>query len=340
MVTIVIPFFNRSKLVCGTISNIIGQTYSDWELIILDDGSEESEFNSVKSVCETDVRIRIEKRPDTKIKGAQSCRNIGLELAQGEFIIFFDSDDYIPEYCIEQRVTYMKQHPDLDFSVFPYAEFKSTPDVPETIGGLRFYSDDLKAFVARRLPFMVWSNIYKTESLRKHHINWDSNLKSLQDAYFNITVLCAGLKYDYAKDCLIDYYNRIGNKGDSISRSIYSPNQFDSHIYYLDNVRKAVSGKQGMKHPLRDGCLYIYSLMMYNYSEEHSMRLLTCLANDKWFCTYIKWKDAIYKTVLRKFHMSVKFSRWFLFPFSCISRKRILKRQREYCAANAHIYKK
>lgn len=335
VVSIVMPFFNRSKLVCGTISYIVGQTYSAWELIIVDDGSEETEYSKIKAESVKDPRIRMERRTDLRTKGAQSCRNIGLELATGKYIIFFDSDDFIPDYCLEQRVSYMEQHPDLDFAVFPYAEFSEDPNLPETIGGLRYYKDDLKEFVARRLPFMVWSNIYKIESLRNNNIHWDTNLKSLQDAFFNVSVLCAGLKYDYAEKCMIDYYNRIGNKGASISKGIYSPAHFDSHIYYLESVRNAVANKEGMKKPLRDGFLYIYSLMMYNYSKGHCAKLLACITNDKWFYIQTRMKDAIFRNVIIKFHVNTNVSRWLLFPLFSISRKRILKRQREYCAANA-----
>ncbi len=335
IVSIVVPFFNRSKLVCGTISYIVGQTYSDWELIIVDDGSEEKEYQTVKTECEKDHRIRIERRPESRIKGAQSCRNIGLELAMGEYIIFFDSDDYVPNYCLEQRVSFMEQHPDLDFAVFPYAEFVDNPYSPETIGGLRYYEDDLREFVARRLPFMVWSNIYKTESLRNNNIQWDTNLKSLQDAHFNISVLCAGLKYDYAEKCLIDYYNRIGNKGASISKGIYSPGHFDSHIYYMKSVHDAVAGQEEMKKALRDCCLYIYSLMMHNYSREYSARLIACLSDDRWFYVLTKIKNVIYRSVLRPLHIDANKSRWMLFPAFSMSRKKILRNQREYCTAKA-----
>lgn len=337
MVSIIIPFFNRSKLVCKTISYIVGQTYSNWELIMIDDGSEELDFQAVKDKCVKDCRINIIKRPKSMPKGAQSCRNFGLELATGEYIIFFDSDDFIPEYCLNQRVSYMEQHPDLDFSVFPYAEFIDDPNKPEIIGGLQYYEDDLKAFVARRLPFMVWSNIYKTVALRKNMIHWDTNLKSLQDAFFNISVICAGLKYGFAENCLIDYYNRIGNKGTSISKGIYSPDHFDSHIYYLESVRNVVANKEAMTKPLRDGCLYIYSLMMYNYSKEHCTKLISCLSHDKWFYLITRMKDSFYRMVLIKLHINTNISRWILFPSFSFMRKMILKQHRDYCVSNAKI---
>lgn len=336
MVTIVMPFFNRSKLVCGTILNIIRQTYTDWEMIVVDDGSEDAEYKAVKAVCENDSRIIIEKRPETRRKGAQSCRNIGLELARGKYIVFFDSDDFIPEFCLRQRVGFMDEHPELDFAVFPYAEYVSDPSKPTTIGGFRFYSDDLKAFVSRRLPFMVWSNIYKTESLRSHNIRWDVNLKSLQDAFFNITVLCAGLKYDYAENCMIDYYNKTEDKGASISKGIYSTDHFESHIYYLDHVRKMVADREGMKRPLRDGCLYIYSLMMSNCSKEYSTDLISCLKRDLWFYNCATVKDGFYRIVLKRLHVRANVSRWLLFPRFSIARKIILRRQRKFCASRCY----
>lgn len=335
LVTIVVPFFNRAKLVTNTISNIFEQSCDKWELIIVDDGSDDAEFEIVRSYVSNNPCTSLIKRPETWVKGAQTCRNIGLEMARGKYIIFFDSDDYIPPYCLEQRVSYMEGHPELDFAVFPYAEYESDPRNPEVIGGLRFYKDDLRAFVSRTLPFMVWSNIYKTDSLRKKNIYWDTNLKSLQDAHFNVLALCAGLNYDYGETCQIDYYNRTAYKGASISKGVYSPDRFDSHIYYFNSVKDAVSNKKGMKGPLRQGFLYIYSLMMDSYSREHSIKLIKCLSEDKTFFIIATIKDFLYRTVLRRLSVSANTSRWLLFPNQSFRRKRILKQQRNYCAMNA-----
>ena len=337
VVTIAIPVYNRANLFLDTIRCILSQSYRDWELIVVDDGSDEREYETVKAFVGNDPRVTLIRRPDSRVKGAQTCRNMGLELAKGKYIIFFDSDDYIPPFCLEQRFNYMEEHPALDFAVFPYAEYETDPNAPEVIGGYKFYVDDLKAFVGRTLPFMVWSNIYKTESLRNKNVTWDTNLKSLQDAYFNIKVLCSGLKYDYAEDCRIDYYNRTASKGASISKGIYSPGHFDSHIYYMSNVRDMFLHTEGMKKALREGCIYIYSLMMPNYSVEDTGKLISCLSNDRWFYLTTRIKDFLFGKLLRRLHLSANTSRWILFPLFSLHRKQILKEQRGYCAAKAHI---
>lgn len=337
VVTIAIPVYNRANLFLDTIRCILSQSYRDWELIVVDDGSEEREYETVKAFVGSDPRITFVRRPDNRVKGAQTCRNMGLELAKGKYIIFFDSDDYIPPFCLEQRVNYMEEHPELDFGVFPYAEYETDPKTPEVIGGYRFYTDDLKAFVSRTLPFMVWSNIYKTESLKNKNITWDTNLKSLQDAYFNIKVLCSGLKYDYAEDCRIDYYNRTTSKGASISKGIYSPSHFDSHIYYMRNVKEVVSKTKEMGKALREGCLYVYSLMMPNYSAEYTCELITCLSDDKWFYLITRIKNILYGKLLCRLHLSAYTSRWILFPQFSFHRKQILREHRKYCASKAHI---
>ena len=340
LVSIAIPVYNRANLVLETLQYIINQTYSNWELILVDDGSSEKDYQIIESAASKDSRISVVKRPDNREKGAQTCRNMGTEMAKGKYIIYFDSDDFIPNFCLEQRVLYMETHPDADFAVFPFAEFEDDPNKPHLIGGVKFYEDDLMAFVSRRLPFMVWSNIYRLGAVKDNNLIWDTKLKSLQDAYFNITALCAGLKYEYAVNNLVDYYNRTASKGASISKGIYSPNHFESHIYYLKSVRDAVSSIPGTKKPLRDGCLYIYSLMMYNYSKEDSRNLLSCLSSDWSFYMWSRVKDFLYGNCFRKLHVGVQLSRWILFPLFSFNRKHILKEQRAHCekvAMRAHF---
>lgn len=92
-VSIIIPTFNRAHLIGETLDSITAQTYINWECIIIDDGSTDNTFNLISECVKKDTRFSYFERPVDKTKGANSCRNIGLQKAIGDFIVFFDSDD-------------------------------------------------------------------------------------------------------------------------------------------------------------------------------------------------------------------------------------------------------
>ena len=100
------------------IDSIKCNTYDNWELLAIDDGSEESTISLLQRYAQEDSRIRLICRSRLP-KGAPTCRNIGIDEAQGKYLVFFDSDDYITPDCLGQRVQSIEAHPELDFMVFP-----------------------------------------------------------------------------------------------------------------------------------------------------------------------------------------------------------------------------
>ena len=260
--TIIMPVFNHRDEVKTMIDSIRANDFYGWELLAIDDGSEEDTLQMLERYAEEDCRIRVVRR-NRQPKGAQTCRNIGLEMARGEFVIVFDSDDYIAPYCLRQRVEMLSKRPDLDFMVFPsgvYVDNRFVTAPHPYDFGYRVAEDDVRMFASRRLPFIVWNNIYRTESLRRNRLTWDDRLLSLQDADFNISVIAAGLCYDYADGALQDYGYRIITTS-SISKKINSQAHVDSHVRANCKMYDAVRSIAGHKwdSALYDGMLRIYN---------------------------------------------------------------------------------
>ncbi len=259
--SIIMPVFNHRDEVRTMIDSILANDFNAWELLAVDDGSGEDTLQLLESYAAADSRIRVVRR-SRQPKGAQTCRNMGLEMARGEFVIVFDSDDYIAPYCLRQRVEMLQKRTDLDFLVFPSGVFVDERFVTEShpyAFGFRVAEDDVALFASRRLPFIVWNNIYRTESLRRHNLTWDVNLLSLQDADFNISAIAAGLRYDYA-EAPQDYGYRIITTS-SISKKINTQAHVDSHVRansrMYDTVRR-IGGKR-YDRSLYDGMLRIYN---------------------------------------------------------------------------------
>lgn len=108
MVSVVMPSNNCEKYVEETIHSVLAQTYKNWELLFVDDNSQDGTLNIVKALATRDVRIKIFE--NKKHCGAAVSRNIALREAKGRWIAFLDSDDVWESQKLEKQVAFMEQY--------------------------------------------------------------------------------------------------------------------------------------------------------------------------------------------------------------------------------------
>lgn len=125
-VSIITPNYNRSELLGETAESVLHQTYSNWEWIIVDDGSNDKSMDTLFDFVKKDARIKVYQRQGER-RGACICRNQGFEKSTGEYLLFLDSDDLLESFCLENRVKALSEHPYLDFGIFPSLLFRNTP---------------------------------------------------------------------------------------------------------------------------------------------------------------------------------------------------------------------
>ena len=95
-ISIIIPAYNVEKYIEETLRSIEKQTFSDFEVLVIDDGSDDGTFDIVKSIASQDRRIKIYTQDNS---GQGKARNTGIDNAQGEYLTFVDSDDLVlPDY--------------------------------------------------------------------------------------------------------------------------------------------------------------------------------------------------------------------------------------------------
>lgn len=211
LVSIIIPNYNGEKTIVDTIQSVINQTYRKWEVIVIDDGSSDNSEFAVKSI--DDSRIRFIKRPKNRKKGGNTCRNIGIENALGNYVIFLDADDLLADYCLEQRVLYMQQNPELDFAVFNMYRFVDTLKCIELHTKLNT-DNPLPYFLGLNCLWQTTCPIWKKEIVEKYKFNED--FLRLQDPEMIVRVLWGtNLKYQLVKNSKPDAFYRIIQKNKS-----------------------------------------------------------------------------------------------------------------------------
>jgi len=109
-VSVIIPAFNRGKYIRQTVDSVLNQTYPNFELIVVDDGSTDDTRQILEEYGE---RIRIGEHPQRANRGQSASINLGLEYANGEYVAILDSDDYWEPDKLEAQVAYLEKHPDI-----------------------------------------------------------------------------------------------------------------------------------------------------------------------------------------------------------------------------------
>lgn len=193
IVSIITPSYNRADIVHETAESIFNQTYPDWEWVIVDDGSTDNSWEVLQKYTEQDSRVKLYKRKGEQ-KGACVCRNQAVDVCNGKYLIFLDTDDILEPFCVENRVKTMEENPELDFGIYPSLLFshqrhdlnlwwnidKPTPELLR-----QFYQDA----ICQGTGILI-----KTESFNKLG-QWDTSLFLWQDIDLFLRAFIQGYKY-------------------------------------------------------------------------------------------------------------------------------------------------
>jgi glycosyltransferase involved in cell wall biosynthesis len=117
IVSIIVPNFNKGSYIAETLESVINQDFAEWEIICIDDGSTDDSLSIIQKYAKSDNRIKLHKR-EREPKGANTCRNIGISKANGDFIMFLDSDDLIGSRTLSNRIAFQKKNGECAFTVF------------------------------------------------------------------------------------------------------------------------------------------------------------------------------------------------------------------------------
>ncbi|KAF2513554.1 glycosyltransferase family 2 protein [Flavobacterium foetidum] len=230
LISIIIPAYNRAHIIHETLESICEQSYQNWECIIVDDGSTDNTNQIVNHYIEKDSRFQFYNRPSDRLKGANACRNFGLEKSKGEYVMFLDSDDVCESFCLEERASIVSGDFSIDLLVRDTAYFIdnvkqlfSINKDPETKNSENY----LSMFLRYKIPWPIMACLYKKSSIG--NCRFDENLKRFQDLSFNIRVLSQSKKVKIHRDFKIDNYYRDDKQ------KILSPS-FIKNIYESLNV--------------------------------------------------------------------------------------------------------
>lgn len=187
LVSIIIPHFNSAALLKETIASVSAQTYQNWEIIIVDDRSDEKEFEEIESY--QGQQVRLFKRQGNN-KGPSACRNEGFRLSKGELIIFLDADDLLEPFCLQQRVVVMEATPFPDWAVFRQYQFKTLNKQDKKIFSAELTRDGeaVEKFLQMDPPWQTMASIWRRSALERLQ-GFDESLIVMEDPDLHLRAL-------------------------------------------------------------------------------------------------------------------------------------------------------
>jgi glycosyltransferase involved in cell wall biosynthesis len=236
LVSIIIPTYNRAHLIGETLDSIIAQTYTNWECIIVDDGSTDNSEDVIGSYLKKDSRFQYYKRPSYKIKGANSCRNYGFERSKGNFIQWFDSDDLYIDKALERLVSSFSDEFDVVVCRLEKVDFKTKIKIKDN----PILTDNLFLdYFVGKITFYVSGPLWRKSLLLEQPFLFDEEIRHLDDWDFNLRMLYDNPKIKYVNESLIKYCIHTESLSHEISKLNYE--EIKSEILAREKQLKIIS---------------------------------------------------------------------------------------------------
>lgn len=211
-VSIILPVYNVEKYIAKSISSILGQTYTNFELIIVIDGSKDNSEVIARGFEQVDDRVKVYTKPNG---GLSDARNYGFSLATGEFIYFLDSDDWVEPNLLQDNLKIILEKK-LDFIVFGFFQdnvnaneesIEQIKHIPESIHWLNSDSIHLTSYMLNILGY-AWNKLYRKDYLDKYSINFTKGVSLVEDILFNARVYQYSSQIVFNQKAYVHYIQR------------------------------------------------------------------------------------------------------------------------------------
>ena len=238
-ISVIIPIYNCEKYLKRLIDSILSQSYANFELILINDGSKDNSGEIIKTY--QDKRIKILDKENT---GVSDSRNKGLEIATGELICFLDSDDYVSPNYFETIISYFEKYPKIELLNFGFYSETENDKLERINYDLISYKEKYyenkeeikKDFVElwdNTMLYNIWNKVFLNRIIKENSIEFSSHNWG-EDVIFNrIYLRCIKNLYNSKQA----FYHYVREREGALTKN-YKENLFDTRKkeYYEFNA--------------------------------------------------------------------------------------------------------
>lgn len=307
-VSVIVPVYNAESYLQRCIDSILNQTYTEFEIILINDGSKDNSGKICDEYAQKDTRIKVIHQ---KNSGVSKSRNVGLQAASGDYILFVDSDDYISPDMIEKLVqkavvnksdivmcNYCIDKGDDIFPVFMKynGAYISSQQVKDGLLYL-YYTDNHIGL------YSLCNKLFKKSIYSLNDICFDVSLKRGEDAWFVFQCLKYCDRVDYISDILYFYYQN----DNSIMHTLYD----DQYEHWVNNRKRLLKENEKLGFEIDNNKFYkdfIYKVLLFcrNKVKLNQNEIVKEIFCDEFFLNALKY-DSLLPVHIRLINLLIKF---------------------------------
>lgn len=296
MISIIIPIYNSEKYIDKCVKSVLNQTYKDFELLIIDDGSNDNSAQICDEFAASDSRIRVIHK---KNEGVSVARNTGIELARGEYITFIDSDDYYEKDFLINAITKI-ENVDMYISSLVMDTYENNKVINSVLYGqkestimtIKELFQNLEVTYPQMCICGPCCKLYKTSIIKLNNIFFDKTIDLGEDTLFNINYFKVIGKI-YFDQNVYYHYRRIN--GESLFTK-YHPDIYEKHVKVYNEMRalliykgcdsESITRFEDLYLGLMIGC--IHHIFRFSEKKEEKVEIINNVINNK----YIKFSSS------------------------------------------------
>lgn len=234
LISVIIPVYNSEKYLEKCLDSVLAQTFTDFEVLLINDGSADESGNICDDYAQKDSRIRVFHKHNG---GVSAARNLGLNNAKGEWICFMDSDDYLNANYLKALLDSVKNNDSLDLAIHGFKRISKKGETIITFGNHIVRADDYHNLFDKIEVFKYgypFSKFYKRDLITQHGIRFPENYSFAEDLSFFLNYLSYS---DIIKFENVANYNYISNEN-SLSRTFKNYQEYWNRYADYKNILK------------------------------------------------------------------------------------------------------
>lgn len=276
--SLIVPVYKTEDYLEKCVKSILNQKFTDFELILVDDGSPDHCPDICDSYASADRRIQVIHKNNG---GVSSARNEGIKAATGQFLWFIDSDDTIFPDSLQKLHDAVSQE-QCDLYVFNMNT--------DTLLFEGKFSEFLhKYYFTYLLQFAPWNKLYRRSVIEENHLQFDTQEKIGEDLLFNINYYSMMFQDNSIGKCMFlndDLYNYVNREGSAMNT--YSPKRLVQQMRLFDKIEKQLCGQVGQKELQYFFLLHMVSGICQSAQGGLTGKEFASLINYKKYCSRLR----------------------------------------------------
>lgn len=256
MVSIIVPVYNAEIYIDPCIKSILNQTYTNFELLLIDDGSTDASGEICERFAQKDNRVKVIHNTN---HGVSYSRNMGLALAKGEYIAFCDADDlYKRNYLMEMWNAAQFQDADIVICNYSYLHKPQNKICERASGSIEKEEIYRRMFINNTIGGFVWNKFFRKSTIVG--IQFDENMQICEDTYFVCRSLKNAEKVYYVGDPLYLYRVHQNSTMNNVQNMFDESGSLKYAVVFEKILREGMVEKQYVQYVQADECVLAISV--------------------------------------------------------------------------------